>query len=155
MDVSTAPHAHPEPNQNNSPVSLPPTVPTTPVVTHGRIAPVSRTHPILHGLMMGLATTISVAITICCLLSVANLLGPGRRTLNTLMAATCVIAGVYVGFRSWQGRSAPQPLVGGRCPDCGREYMQGQHACALCGRVVDGVTEYGKTEIRNAKSETA
>lgn len=124
MDVTTAPHRHQEPK---------PAPDSRPLAS---LAPVQRTSPLRHGIMMGLATTASVALSFCCMLSVASRLGPSHRFLNIVLGCVSVLAGAYVGLRSWQAQKAPRPLSHGRCPDCGRELAAGDTACSLCGRKV-------------------
>lgn len=98
------------------------------------LAPTRRVSPLRHGLRMGLAGGISVALIFCIMLSVANKLGSGRPILNGAVLVISVFAGIYVGVLAWQKQSRPQPVSRGRCPDCGRESTDGADCCALCGR---------------------
>ena len=140
MDISTAPQGHPEPNYKVSATPGASIAPANgsryPSYTASPAGSPAQTTPLRHGLIMGAATTVSVVISCCCLLSVANYLGPNYRILNTLMFVTSILAGIFVGFRSWQNRRAPRPVSNGQCPDCGRELTVGQQSCSLCGRVV-------------------
>lgn len=131
MDVSTAPHDHSEPNPAKAGPQSQPGHDSS--AKPGGFAPMSRSSPRRHGIMMGLATTASVAISFCCLLSVANMLGTGRPVLNGSLAIIALGAGLYVGLRCWK---APPTQARGRCLDCGRELMSYETACSLCGRKV-------------------
>ncbi len=67
---------------------------------------------------MGLAAGLSTALILCCLVSVAGKLHPGRKTLNLSMAATSLAVGLFVGVRSYHKEKIPKPVSRGRCPDC-------------------------------------
>jgi len=85
---------------------------------------------------MGIGATFSAALILCCIVSVTGVLGPGRGWLNRLMVALSIVTGIFVGLRSWYYRRGPQPLVRGRCIDCGRELTCTEDNCPICGRAL-------------------
>jgi hypothetical protein len=154
MDVSTARHPHPDPNlskpvplgPSNGPVSadrLPGAV-SHPLSlplgdsagTHVAYAPVRPRNPLRHAILVGTATMASVALTLCCVLSVSGLLWPSRRYLSLSTILVSVVVGIYFGIQAWVRQRQPGPISVGRCLDCGTELYVGAKCCPLCGRKI-------------------
>lgn len=100
-----------------------------------------RLSPIPYGLVTGIATIGSVALILCCLVSVAGKLGPGRPYIKRGIITLSIASGIYVGVRSFNARRLPRRNIRGVCPDCGRELLAGDDRCTLCGRPTDAAAQ--------------